>query len=164
MRAEKEKREIHCNKQKERIDNYWKGKQKDEYRGNTVELPLERNIPLINENRNIDSNNLTKEYKELEDYKVTLIDSMWLKWKKYKKDEFNFKYKSEVSENAAKKELLTLCRGEPELAIRIIEQSIANGWKGLFNIKSNGENRKNTGADENELARLVANKLGTDAR
>jgi hypothetical protein len=45
MKIEKEKREKHCLKQKERIEKYWNEK---EYHGNS----LIRNIPLINENEN----------------------------------------------------------------------------------------------------------------
>jgi uncharacterized protein YdaU (DUF1376 family) len=83
------------------------------------------------------------------------IESIWNKWKEYKRKEFNFKYKSAVSEDAAKKELLTLCRGEPELAIKIIEQSIANGWKGLFKLKDDERNKKNNGATSEEILRAV---------
>jgi len=89
----------------------------------------------------------------------SLIDIAWLKWKEFKKAEFNFKYKSEISENAAKMELIKLSDNKEEIAISIIEQSIANGWKGLFKLKNNGTN-KGTGTTDKELAELMARKLG----
>ena len=67
------------------------------------------------------------------------IEEYWEKWKKYKKDEFKFNYKSEISEESAKKELLNLSENNAEIAMKIIDQSIANGWKGLFKL-NNGNN------------------------
>jgi len=59
----------------------------------------------------------------------------WELWREYKKDEHDFKYKSEISEQAALKELANLSNGVEEDALRIIEQSLTKGWKGLFKIK-----------------------------
>ena len=95
---------------------------------------------------------------EIED-EITLI---WNKWKKYKKDEFGFKYKSEVSEDAAKKHLLELSCGDTETAIKIVEQSITNGWKGLFNLKINGINKKNNGATPAEIAGAIGKHFASD--
>lgn len=60
----------------------------------------------------------------------------WSLWREYKKDEHNFKYKSEISEQAALKELSNLAEGSESTAIKIIEQSISKGWKGFFKLKS----------------------------
>lgn len=117
------------------------------------------NINSIDCNNNLTVDNVTDDSLTSED---KLIDTAWRNWKKYKKAEFNFKYKSEVSEDAAKKELLNLCRGDPGMAIKIIEQSIANGWKGLFNLKNNGTNKKDSGATADEIASIVASKFGSD--
>jgi len=89
------------------------------------------------------------------------IDNEWLRWKKFKVDEFNFKYKSQISEDAAKKELINLAGNDEETAIKIIEQSIANGWKGFFKLKSNGTN-KSGGATNKELTELLASRLGVE--
>jgi hypothetical protein len=154
MRAEKEKRVKHSEYQRERANKRW---EKDECRGNAGAMPVQE-VPLEDENINsIDSNN------NLTIDSSNLIDTAWRNWKKYKKAEFNFKYKSTVSEDAAKKELLNLCRGDPALAIKIIEQSIANGWKGLFKLRDNGKD-KQPGVTEQELADLIARKHGVDAR
>jgi hypothetical protein len=88
----------------------------------------------------------------------SLIDIEWLKWKEFKKAEFNFKYKSEVSEQSAKKELIELSGNNEDLAIKIIEQSIANGWKGFFKLRNNGTERTNSkgGATPEQLQELIA--------
>jgi hypothetical protein len=69
----------------------------------------------------------------------------WVQWKYYKLAEFKFKYKSIQSEQAAVNELVTLSKGKEDLAIEIIKQSLAKGWKGFFELKtSNNGTSKNT--------------------
>ena len=137
MKIEKEKREKHIEHQRENANKRWK---KSECDGNATAMPL------LNENKDINENE-------------SLIDIAWLKWKEFKKAEFNFKYKSEISENAAKMELIKLSDNKEEIAISIIEQSIANGWKGLFKLKNNGT-KKGDGATNAELAAIVAKHFG----
>jgi len=59
----------------------------------------------------------------------------WGYWKEYKLKEHKFKYASHISEQATAKELAGLAKGNEATAIKIIEQSIANGWKGFFELK-----------------------------
>ena len=99
----------------------------------------------------------------MEDVNINEIDIAWLKWKQYKKAEFNFKYKSEISEHAAKTELINLSDNDAEIAIKIIDQSIANGWKGLFKLQKNGTDKKGNGASEEAIARIIAEKFGSDS-
>lgn len=61
--------------------------------------------------------------------------SSWNTWKDYKKKEHKFNFKSEASEQASLKDLQKKSNGVLENAIAIIEQSIANGWKGFFELK-----------------------------
>jgi hypothetical protein len=61
----------------------------------------------------------------------------WDLWKQYKKEEFGFQYKGCVSEQTALMQLKILANGSEERAVAIITQSIANTWKGLFQIKEN---------------------------
>jgi len=97
----------------------------------------------------------------------SLIDIEWSKWKEFKKTEFNFKYKSEISEQASKTELINLSGNNEETAIKIIEQSIANGWKGFFKLKNNGDGNNTgsggKGATPQQIAELFAKKYGVDA-
>lgn len=79
----------------------------------------------------------------------------WQRWKNYKAKQFNFKYKSEDSEQAALHDLAKVSDGLEENAIAIINQSISKGWKGLFKlqieINGNSTNREKqpTGANVN---------------
>jgi len=60
---------------------------------------------------------------------------VWEFWKQYKREEHNFGYKSEISEQAALSKLVTLSNDKIEIAMMIIKQSIEEGWKGLFELK-----------------------------
>lgn len=62
----------------------------------------------------------------------------WIEWKNYKKEEHSFKFKSPKSEQAALTQLKNLSNGDVVVAVKIIEQSMSNGWKGLFALKQNG--------------------------
>lgn len=66
----------------------------------------------------------------------------WDLWVEFKKEQFNFTYKSNISIQASLNELVKLSNGQEQIAIKIIEQSIAKGWQGLFQLKT--ENNGNT--------------------
>ena len=68
---------------------------------------------------------------------------IWESWKDYKKKEFKFTYKTSQSELAALNGLVTLSNGNEDIAIKIINQSLANGWKGLFNLKEDAKRTSN---------------------
>jgi hypothetical protein len=65
----------------------------------------------------------------------------WQIWKDYKKTEHKFQYKSEESEQAALKKLNKLADGIETTAIDIIDQSLENGWKGFFKLKTEHNGR-----------------------
>jgi hypothetical protein len=69
----------------------------------------------------------------------------WIHWKEYKKKEFRFLFKSIESEQASLNELVNLSKGNEETAKKIILQSMAKGWKGLFELKNdlNGTTKTN---------------------
>lgn len=70
--------------------------------------------------------------------------NLWLEWKSYKKTEHRFNYKSPQSEQSALQDLVKKSVGVEETAIAIIQQSMANGWKGFFELKTtNNGNFKN---------------------
>lgn len=69
----------------------------------------------------------------------------WEFWKTYKKDQFKFTYKSSISEQAALNDLVKLSGGEENKAIQIIMQSMANSWKGFFEIKNNSNGTTKNG-------------------
>lgn len=60
--------------------------------------------------------------------------SKWLQFKKEIKDS----YKSDLSVKTAYNNLLKLSGGNPQKANEIVNQSIGNNWKGLFELKTKG--------------------------
>lgn len=67
----------------------------------------------------------------------------WNLWVDYKKEQFNFTYKSSISKQAALNELVKLSNGVEAVAIQIILQSINNGWKGFFKLKNEQNGNSN---------------------
>lgn len=80
----------------------------------------------------------------------------WGVWKQYKKDEHKFKYKSAVTEQAALKKLAKLSNNDELNAIELIENAIAQGWKGFYldNNKNNLNNGNNSGIGETTANRI----------
>lgn len=66
------------------------------------------------------------------------------KWLDYKNSEWRFRYKDERSVRTCYDNLIRLSDNDPQKATLIVEQSIGNGWKGLFQLKNN-----NYGTDDN---------------
>jgi hypothetical protein len=60
----------------------------------------------------------------------------WQRWKAYKKKEHNFHFKSKESQQAALNRLKKASRGIEKEAFEVIEQSMANGWSGFFELKN----------------------------
>ena len=71
------------------------------------------------------------------------FEKMWFSWKDYKKKQFRFTYRTNQSELATLQELTKLSNGQEDIAIKIILQSMANGWKGLFNLKEDAKGTTN---------------------
>ena len=69
----------------------------------------------------------------------------WNEWKIFKKEEFNFKFKSPRGEQASLTELYNLSEKNVSTAIQIINQSTAKGWKGLFALQKNKINGNSIG-------------------
>ena len=80
----------------------------------------------------------------------------WESWKKYKSEQFKFKYKHS-GEQAALKNIGELSRGNVEVALAIIQQSMAHGWKGLFELKTG--NQPTTPAEAADYAERVKNSM-----
>ena len=96
-----------------------------------------------------------KEIKQLEyRFNSENFKNKWLDWTEYKKNQFKFIYKSEKSEQIALDNLIQLSQNNEQNAIRIINQSITNGWKGFFNLPKNDSDNRTT-AISNYLARSL---------
>jgi hypothetical protein len=89
------------------------------------------------------------------------FSSVWSHWKIYKKQEHKFSYKTVQSEQASINELVTLSQGEEQTAIAIINQSMAQGWKGFFELKKeiNGNYTSNAGRKLNRYEAGLAGAL-----
>jgi hypothetical protein len=61
---------------------------------------------------------------------------IWDAWKSYKQDEHRKSYKSAKTEQQAINQLYELSGGNVETASKIVQQSIANQWQGLFELKT----------------------------
>lgn len=72
-------------------------------------------------------------------------------WFAYRR-EINKPYKSERSLEGCLREIRKLSNGKTETAIEIINQSIANGWQGLFAIKDEPPNKKLSDRQRGEIA------------
>lgn len=68
--------------------------------------------------------------------------AQWDLWKLFRKKNDKFRFLNIDSENRKLKELENLSRGNEKTAIHIIQQSIDNGWKGLFELKKQKETKK----------------------
>jgi uncharacterized protein YdaU (DUF1376 family) len=86
-----------------------------------------------NENRN--------EVKDVLVFPSFEFQNIWEQWIQYKKDEHKDTYKSSKTEQIAINNLIKLCSGNLQVAEEIVNNSIANKYKGLFEIK--GQKAKN---------------------
>jgi len=67
----------------------------------------------------------------------------WSLWKLWRLEHDKFKYKGVISEQMALKQLVELCDGDEEKAVKIVEQSIGREWTGFYPIKSgHGKSKK----------------------
>lgn len=96
---------------------------------------------------------LETETPPLRAFEVPFVDDVlkaWVEWEVYKKEK-----KQKLSPSTAKKQILFLQgRAGPEI-IGIINQSITNGWTGLFELKnnSNGTIKRTSGQNSTDPGR-----------
>ena len=108
-------------------------------------------------------NNITNKPKEglIFPFESSDFKKAWSNWISYKKGEYNFNYKTLQSEQGALKKLSELSKNENE-AIKIIHESIANGWKGFFKIKNeNNDKNNNSGGYSEEFKQRIASGMGS---
>lgn len=80
----------------------------------------------------------------------------FMEWYSYK-EEINDQYKTQKGIELAYKKLKKLSNENPEKAMRIVEESIEHGWKGLFPLKDerNSISSKECGTSIFDAADLV---------
>ena len=89
------------------------------------------NQTLLNTNIKLNTNNTKTE----RDYPFELNLDAWELWKAFRKEQFRTTYKP-LGEAAAISKLLRISNNNKENQAQIIQQSIENGWKGLFELKT----------------------------
>ena len=94
------------------------------------------NQPLLNTNIKLNTNNTKTE----RDYPFELNLDAWELWKAFRKEQFRTTYKP-LGESAAISKLLRISNNNKENQAKIIQQSIENGWKGLFELKTEKQNK-----------------------
>ncbi len=75
-----------------------------------------------------------------------MFEEAFSTWLEYKEKQWHFKYKTERSLKSAYQELVRLSGCNPCTAMRIVDQSMSNGWKGLFELKEQHGPTTNTTA------------------
>lgn len=90
-------------------------------------------------------------------------------WLIYKRETFKETYKTQQSLQAAYNRLKKLSGNNPAMAREIVEQSMANNWKGLFELKTinnqiYGDNRANTEKEQRarEVAEAISRRFAED--
>jgi len=107
-----------------------------------------------------------KKGKEMKEIKIINTNNFsqdflndWNTWLNFKKTNFKFTYKTIETEQIAFNSLYKLSNQNQNTAREIIHQSIANGYKGLFELKQN-QNAKPTNQQlQNEYANRWANGM-----
>ena len=142
-------------KEKQRLNGLKGGRPKTQTKAKKTSL-------LKIEDRSIKIEDRKKKIKVVLPYDSENFLNAWHNWKEYKSLEFNFKYKTEQSEQAALMKLTNETDNEQH-AILSINNSMANGWKGIFAHKedNNGSNKtgKNGKQYSDNFISEVANAL-----
>jgi len=89
---------------------------------------------------------LKKESKLVFPFDSDKFKEAWERWKKFR-TEIRKPYRSKMSEQAA---LRKLSEHPEETAIKMIENSIANQWQGLFEIKDNGNGKSKANGNKKQ--------------
>lgn len=79
----------------------------------------------------------------------------WETWIKFKKEQFKQSYKNPESEQLAINSLIEISKGDYIAAEKIINQSISNLWKGLFEIKTLQNGKSTTNPADKKIGRTT---------
>ena len=115
--------------------------------------PNAENEPLYNIDSKIISN-IDNNIGEI--YPPDLNREAWSEWCDFRSKEYRMKYKR-LGESAAIKKLVRISKGDADIQKQIIQQSIENGWKGLFEIKQEKQSKVKQTLDSWQEARNIIN-------
>ncbi len=113
---------------------------KEERRPDGLERIDETNEDVNSKNNHMASKNSTEDiplpFQELE------FSQKWKEWLQYRKERRLGAY-TPTGLKSTFTRLKNLCHGDPKIAIEVIEQSLANNWQGLFELKQNFNGKTN---------------------
>ncbi len=120
------------------------------------------NQQLLNTNNTKDLIKLNTNNSKTEgiEYPFELNVEAWESWKDFRKKEYRKSYKN-LGEKAAIKKLLKLSTSKEEQAL-ILEQSMENGWIGIFALKSEKKRKINDLMNEYNKGLEILNKQFDD--
>jgi hypothetical protein len=120
------------------------------------------NRTLLNTNNTKDLIKLNTNNSKTEgiEYPFELNVEAWESWKDFRKKEYRKSYKN-LGEKAAIKKLLKLSTSKEEQAL-ILEQSMENGWIGIFALKSEKKRKINDLMNEYNKGLEILNKQFDD--
>jgi len=111
--------------------------------------------PLLNTDNKLNTDIIKKEEFDFEELEELNIE-VWKKWRLYRKETFRLTYKP-IGEKAAIGKLMRLSQGCHEVQEQIIQQSIENGWKGIFDLKEQKQSKTKSALDNWQKARNLIN-------
>jgi predicted transcriptional regulator len=111
--------------------------------------------PLLNTDIKLNTDISKKEEFDFEELEELNIE-VWKKWRAYRKETFRLTYKP-IGEKAAIGKLMRLSQGCHEVQEQIIQQSIENGWKGIFDLKEQKQSKTKSALDNWQKARNMIN-------
>jgi len=86
---------------------------------------------------------------------------VWDIWVKYKKEEFNDRYKTKNSEQVAINNLVKISNSDPATALQIVNNSISSRYKGLFPIKNDTNTTSNQQLSKRDREQQIFEQLGS---
>ena len=113
------------------------------------------NPHLLNTNNKLNTDIIKKKLFDFEQLEELNIE-VWKKWRAYRKETFRLTYKP-IGEKAAIGKLMRLSQGCHEVQEQIIDQSIENGWKGIFDLKQQKQSKTKSALDNWQKARNLIN-------
>ena len=113
------------------------------------------NPHLLNTNNKLNTDIIKKKVFDFEELEELNIE-VWKKWRAYRKETFRLTYKP-IGEKAAIGKLMRLSQGCHEVQEQIINQSIENGWKGIFDLKQQKQSKTKSALDNWQKARNMIN-------
>ncbi|CVK17191.1 protein of unknown function (DUF4373) [Apibacter mensalis] len=110
----------------------------------------------VNENKDYHTNKKEKIPEQIVIPKA--FEPIWEEWKAYRKAARIKSYAGSKWEQIAVNRLIELSKGDEEQARKIVNNSISNGWTGLFKLKSENNDEKRyseAGNYENKVKRIA---------